>query len=359
MKKTMSICGFSGSGKTTLIQQLMRIWKDQWSVGYIKSDAHRIQIDTPGKDTYEVRVAGGSPVYICDAESFSLMGSGALQNDQLEAVFANVDFTIIEGYKHSDDPKIVMLDKDCSILKESLKNVTAYVGSFSEKPNELSSTVIYFQRDDLAGISDFILHTLKRECKTELYGLVLCGGQSSRMQTDKGSLQYDGEVQVKRALRVLDSVAEKSFVSLREEQSDLEIYQDFSQIYDQFFNMGPVGGILSAMKMHPNKAWLVLACDLPYVTEEVVLNLLKQRDLFKMATCYESVVHEGMPEPLCGIYEMSAYRRMFAMLGASLNCPRKMLLHSSVKMVKQGRGNLLANVNTPEEYQGHRVLIDQ
>ena len=94
-----------------------------------------------------------------------------------------------------------------------------------------------------------------------LYGLVLAGGRSRRMGSDKAALQTDGETQLKRTVRLLNRHVDCVFVSTQADQSDDPVRSGFDQIVDAYDDLGPVAGILSAMDSGPEKSWLVLACD--------------------------------------------------------------------------------------------------
>ena len=79
-----------------------------------------------------------------------------------------------------------------------------------------------------------------------IYGLLLSGGASRRMQRDKAQLAYAGEPQLLRAWRLLRAVTERAFVSVRSEQRDDPLRAGLPQIVDRYDAIGPAAGILSA-----------------------------------------------------------------------------------------------------------------
>src|SRR5487761_1810759 len=83
-----------------------------------------------------------------------------------------------------------------------------------------------------------------------LYGLVLAGGRSTRMQRDKAALEYAGRSQLERAVELITPLVERVFVSVRPDQAG-----------DPGEAEGPIAGIIAAQTRHPDAAWLVLACD--------------------------------------------------------------------------------------------------
>src|SRR5690606_850124 len=136
---------------------------------------------------------------------------------------------------------------------------------------------------------------------TELYGLILSGGMSSRMGVDKARLEYHGRPQVQYLYELLHGLGLKTYVSCRSEQAHNPEYHNLSVITDRFLGFGPLGGILSAQAAHPDKAWLVVACDLPLITTETMQELIAARDPMKQATAYYNLERKHY-EPLFAIY---------------------------------------------------------
>ena len=96
-----------------------------------------------------------------------------------------------------------------------------------------------------------------------LYGLVLAGGRSTRMRSDKAALEYSGRSQLERAVELVSPLVERVFVSVRADQRSEPLRARFEQIIDSGEVEGPIAGIMAAQTRHPAAAWLVLACDLP------------------------------------------------------------------------------------------------
>ena len=191
--------------------------------------------------------------------------------------------------------------------------------------------------------------------KTPLYGLILTGGKSSRMGKDKANLEFHGKKQSEYCCELLAPFCEKIFISNRKEQTDLEEQKERPQIHDTapFAGIGPLGGILSAMTLYSEASWLVLACDLPLVNAKTIEHLIKHRNPQKMATAFIST-HDGLPEPLCAVYEAKSRDHLVMFLKEGIECPRKILINSDVELLKQPDTMTLENINTPEDLE--RVL---
>lgn len=170
------------------------------------------------------------------------------------------------------------------------------------------------------------------------------------MKRDKGAIAYRGEPQVRYAYHLLEKFCDRVFVSNRSEQHEEPLFEGLNQIHDRFLDLGPMGGMLSAFHTHPEAAWLVLGCDLPFVNERTLRELVSERDSLMLATCYLSE-HDGLPEPLCAVYEPRYRRRLHQFLGDGRDCPRKSLINSRAKRLRLADPSALENINSPVDFE--------
>jgi len=191
-----------------------------------------------------------------------------------------------------------------------------------------------------------------------LYGLVLAGGRSTRMRRDKAALTYGGRSQLERAMELLAVHVTRAYVSVRPEQRDDPLRSRFATIADRLENVGPVAGLLAAQAQHADVAWLVLACDLPLLDEATLAGLVRAREPARLATAYRSS-HDGLPEPLCAIYEPRSHGPLAAYVAAGRSCPRKFLLQHDVRLLDEPNPAALDNINTPEEYGAAMAALEQ
>jgi molybdopterin-guanine dinucleotide biosynthesis protein A len=189
-----------------------------------------------------------------------------------------------------------------------------------------------------------------------LFGLVLAGGASTRMRTDKAALEYHGQPQLRWAFELASQLCAASFVSARSDQRDDATRAGFPQIVDRQPGTGPIAGISAALLEHPKAAWLVLACDLPFLTERTLQHLVAHRDPHKIATAYRSA-HDGLPEPLCAIWEPSACEPVLAYIATGKQCPRKFLINSDTALLDLPERQALDNVNTVEEFDSATTAL--
>jgi len=183
-----------------------------------------------------------------------------------------------------------------------------------------------------------------------LFGLVLAGGASTRMQRDKAAIEYHGQSQLHWTFHLLSRVCAATFVSVRPDQREEPTRAGLPQILDRQPGIGPIAGIEAALHAHPKAAWLVVACDLPFLNEQTLRRLVASRDPSKIATAFKSS-HDGLPEPLCAIWEPAAREPVLAFVAAGKQCPRKFLINADTLLLDLPDARALDNVNTADEYR--------
>ncbi|OQA25904.1 MAG: molybdopterin-guanine dinucleotide biosynthesis protein MobA [Verrucomicrobia bacterium ADurb.Bin345] len=156
-------------------------------------------------------------------------------------------------------------------------------------------------------------HGTEENLPPPLYGLVLAGGKSGTA----GAFAKHFEI--------LDEHCELAFLSSRADQAELPEYKGFPQILDVFTGMGPMSGILSALRACPGAAWLVVAATLPRFDIEMVAHLVVNRNTERAVTAYLSPA-DGMPDPLCAIYEPRSRELLLSCVREGITCPKRALI---------------------------------
>lgn len=351
----LALSGFSGSGKTTLMEKIISELSHSYKVAYIKHDAHQFSIDKEGRDTYRAKAAGAHAVLINDKQKFAFISdnqSGEMGKYSLRQDLQSCHFALVEGHKSSQIKKLVLIDSKEEIISLIKKNEVTDVLALIV-PDEMTfvNDLPYplFKRNEVQKISSFILdYFLNQSKKSPLFGLILNGGKSSRMGNDKGKLNYHGTEQSRYLFNLLDQYCEQTFISCRTEQKNLDYLSGIPLIEDRILEMGPMGGIMSAMMEFPLSSWLVFACDLPLIDQGHIQELIEHRHPFSLATCH--VDQSGLPEPLSCIYRPEMLSSFFYFLGQGVDCPRKVLMNSLTHHLKSSHPYKLANANTHEEY---------
>lgn len=342
----IAVCGSSPDDRFMLLAMLTAHFEASYTLGQVMQREPQMAPDTTERMGVTLIQGDGQHGLMYPESSDAFLGPRPL---------LDVDLVLVETAEDLPMPKLVLVEDgvpatDCS-------NVLACVGRSSACPVLPSSAEYYTlsQGDTIAARVE--AHLQDRVNATPLYGLVLAGGRSTRMGTDKASLEYHGKTQVAHCHDLLRDYCDDVFVSARADQADSPAQAGFTPIYDAFLEFGPMGGILSALRAHPDAAWLVLACDLPYVTPETLADLVESRNPFKLATAYVSD-HDGLPEPLCAIYEPKSIHRMLAFLARGYHCPRKVLINSDTHLLEPRDPRALDNVNHPHEYEAAREALN-
>jgi molybdenum cofactor guanylyltransferase len=274
--------------------------------------------------------------------------------------FEDSDLVLVNGNHFEANAQVVIIDSRKSLENKlhKLSNVQLIVLFDTEIPDYLlnhfgDNLPQILKSEQENEIFDFVEKTIKNAIP-EIYGLVLTGGKSTRMGMDKGNLSYhSGESQNEFALNLLkEQLGKNVFLSLNNTQ-----LPDYSEPHfrDKFFGIGPLGGILSAFQQYPDVAWLVVACDMPFLTEASINQLIAGRNPSKMATSFKSPTDE-FPEPLITIWEPKAYPKLLQMLSYGYDCPRKALINSDIELLINENEKELQNINTLEQFE--KAIID-
>jgi molybdopterin-guanine dinucleotide biosynthesis protein A len=288
------------------------------------------------------RGAPASPL----AAGRAILSAPAWNADGWRSALADCDLVLTEGRPKPGSPGILILPEGAAIAPgaDAFQPETGAGGSLLAVVSQASPQALDGPARLILERADAVL------AQVPLYGLVLGGGRSSRMRTDKASLKYHGKPQTEHCLDLLAAHCAQSFVSCRADQADQPGFAGLPQIHDAFLDLGPLGGILSALQAHRNAAFLVIACDLPFLDADSLAALVAQRDRFKVATAFAGP-QGGLPEPLCAVYEPRCYPRALQLLGQGLSCPRKVILNSSSRIIPAPDPRALRNANDPEAYR--------
>jgi molybdopterin-guanine dinucleotide biosynthesis protein A len=185
---------------------------------------------------------------------------------------------------------------------------------------------------------------------TDVWGLILAGGKSSRMGKDKGLLHYHNKPQRDYIFEQLNDLLPSTYLSLRSDQKDDYLNLGYV-IYDENIVKGPFNGLLSAHHKFPDVAWLVIACDLPLMNKEGLTFLLEHRDPNSIATALTRS-DSDLPEPLAAIWEPKGLQLAETYLkNAISSCPRKFLINHNCHSIAALTDEWLENANNPEDFE--------
>jgi len=327
-------------------------------------------IDTAHNDEVVVlpgRLANGAAMEYTDEINFAQLNYKApFSPFKLKETFAQSDLILANGNHHQAKAQVV-------IINESKK------ASLQKRAAQLTDVQLILLADGVDDVFDFVkeqvphcdkLPTYRlgetqkiisfferkmQETKLALNGLVLAGGKSERMGFDKGSVNWHGSAQRFYMADMLKTFCKDVFISCRaDQQSDIEA--PYRGLADTFTGLGPYGGILSAFREQPDSAWLVVACDLPLLSDKTLDYLVQNRNISTVATTFRSPVSD-FPEPLITIWEPKSYPVLLSFLSQGYSCPRKVLINSDTTVLTAPYPEELTNVNTPEDMEQVKSIL--
>ncbi len=141
---------------------------------------------------------------------------------------------------------------------------------------------------------------------TKPYGLVICGGESSRMGQDKSMLIYHEKPQRYYIYEMLQAICDSVFISCNVSQVTA-INKIYNTIVDlpEYKSTGPVAGLLSAFTQYPNNSFLVVGCDYPFITSKNLQDLYTSVQADNIAAAFYND-DEQLFEPVLGWYAPQA-----------------------------------------------------
>ena len=183
----------------------------------------------------------------------------------------------------------------------------------------------------------------------ELYGLILMGGESSRMGSDKSLLMLNGKPQFQHLYDLLSSICDKVFLSCNSKQAN-QIPNEYIKIVDNDKLKGPITGIKGAFE-YKKTNWLVVPVDMPFLSKEVLNNLKSEINRDVDVVCTQSA--DGHINPLLAIYKKTCSDHLINYPGDS---PKKFINDLPYySLIISDKENI--NINTKEEL--HALKRDQ
>lgn len=156
MVPVVSFVGNSGVGKTTFLEKLIRVLKERgYRVGAIKHDAHKFEIDYPGKDSWRLTQAGSDVTIISSRDKLALIERPETERsltELVQMVSDRVDIVVTEGYRGADAMKIEVSRKAHShVLTARLDDLIAIVTD-----ERFDYAVPQFDLEDGPGMANFL-----------------------------------------------------------------------------------------------------------------------------------------------------------------------------------------------------------
>jgi molybdenum cofactor guanylyltransferase len=139
---------------------------------------------------------------------------------------------------------------------------------------------------------------MSKPVRNEISGIVLAGGKSSRMGTDKALLIFDNQTLLQRMVNLMDAFCQKIYVS---GQNSDYLIGEVELIPDKISDCGPIAGLFSSLSASKTDWNLVISVDVPIVNQELLTHIISNAD-----SC-DCVVpkHDDRIEPSIAMYHRS------------------------------------------------------
>ncbi len=168
MKPILAIAAWSGTGKTTLLKRLIPALCERGiRPGLIKHTHHNMDVDKPGKDSYELRKAGAAQTLVASQQRWALM-TETPDEAPLDLTFlasrmdhTKLDLVLVEGFKHEPVAKILLFRADAGHRLEELEIDEHVIAIASDIA--VATAVPVLDLNDVPNIADFIVQWLTRQ----------------------------------------------------------------------------------------------------------------------------------------------------------------------------------------------------
>lgn len=184
---------------------------------------------------------------------------------------------------------------------------------------------------------------------------ILAGGQSRRMGTDKALVELGGKPLIAHVVERLQPLnADETIIICRDQAR--YAFLGLATVEDITPDLGPIGGLFTALTLARNANVILVGCDMPFASSEVMATLLDTQH--RADDVYDALIPtwEGRPQPLHALYHVGCLakveraievgERAMVRLLASLNTYR---LSEQETAHLDPTGKAFTNLNTPEE----------
>lgn len=187
--------------------------------------------------------------------------------------------------------------------------------------------------------------------KIELAAVVVCGGQSSRMGSDKSMLIYHGQPQWQYLYEMLSRLCKAVYLSVNAGQvqvlpQDLPLLQDLPAYRDK----GPIAALLTAFERLPCQNILLIGCDYPFLQQTELEHFLHFTAEASTAAAFYNEQHR-LYEPLLAFYPQEAADRARALFATGNYALQSLLRQLQARKYVPEDAASITSADTEEQYR--------
>lgn len=179
--------------------------------------------------------------------------------------------------------------------------------------------------------------------------IILAGGDSLRMGTDKSMLHVKGKTMIEHISTQLSPTFTETLISAADPNK--YDFLGFKVVPDKIPNQGPLMGIASALKASANDLNFIMACDIPHIPLHLVHQMLAEAEDTDIVV---PITGNEKYEPLFAIYHKNALNAVNKMLNGPSRKISDVFAHCKVKFLKISTPALFTNLNTKAQYENFR-----
>ena len=142
----------------------------------------------------------------------------------------------------------------------------------------------------------------------DITGIILAGGKSTRMGSDKGFLKFNGKSFIEYSIAALKPLV--SQIIIVSNNADYDIF-NVKRVEDVIKEAGPLAGIYTGLKTSKTEFNLVLSCDVPLITKEILEMLIEAQD---RQSDIIQIVSQGKSMPLIALYKKCCETQFYQLL---------------------------------------------
>ena len=183
--------------------------------------------------------------------------------------------------------------------------------------------------------------------RKKLSGIILAGGKSSRMGSDKALLLYKNKTFLEHVVCAIKPLVDDILIISNNKEHQVD---DCTTIPDLILNSGPIAGIYTGLKHSKTENNLVLSCDIPLVQTSILEFIIKNNEPDKEVV---QLMNEQNCMPLIALYK----KRLAPYFLSQLKRGERRLMHATKKLktkevfVKKEENAFLLNINTINEFK--------
>lgn len=179
---------------------------------------------------------------------------------------------------------------------------------------------------------------------SKVTGIILAGGKSTRMGTDKGVVEINGKKIIQYVIDVLKEVTDEIIiVANNDNYNDLgyKVYHDIVK------DCGPIGGIYSGLFYSKTETNIVLSCDTPLITKKVLESLLSHWEENELVVSREN----GFIHPLCALYKKCNILKIKKNIDNGNYKLKELTEDFKTKFVDFNDGDIFSNLNSRKDIE--------